>query len=136
MGIRMKQLESSKRRNVEEILAELRSAPSEETLWEAVVACSGKEFRMYSGQTFSYELCRGRNGTYTRELWISRREKSKSLVWSSVVLAFHRIETVGMLVERPKALGDIWGVSYIYGIFYSLGLIRVPEKVEEKMRGK
>ena len=30
------------------------------------------------------------------------------------------------LVERPKALGDIRGVSYIYGIFRRFGLIEVP----------
>lgn len=36
-------------------------------------------------------------------------------------------------VDRPKALGDIRGVTYIYGIFYRFGLIDVPEKVKEKM---
>ena len=30
----------------------------------------------------------GKNGEYNRELLIDRREKSKSLAWSSVVLAF------------------------------------------------
>ena len=32
-----------------------------------------------------------------------------------------------------KALGDIRGVSYIYGMFYRFGLIDVPDKVKEKM---
>ena len=27
---------------------------------------------------------------------------------------------------RPKALGDIRGVTYIYGMFYRFGLIDVP----------
>ena len=36
-------------------------------------------------------------------------------------------------VERPKALGDLIGVSYIYGIFYSLGIIDVPEKFRRNM---
>ena len=31
-----------------------------------------------------------------------------------------------------KALGDIRGVSYIYGLFYRFGLIEVPDKVKEK----
>ena len=35
--------------------------------------------------------------------------------------------------KRPKALGDIRGISYIYPILWRLGLIRVPEKFEEKM---
>lgn len=37
------------------------------------------------------------------------------------------------IVKRPKALGDIRGISYIYPILWRLGLIRVPEKFEEKM---
>jgi len=35
------------------------------------------------------------------------------------------------LVERPKALGDIRGVAYIYGMFYRFGLIKVPVKQDE-----
>ena len=38
------------------------------------------------------------------------------------------------VVERPKALGDIRGVTYIYGMFYRFGLIDVPDEVKEKMR--
>ena len=70
--------------------------------------------------------------TYTKELWIDRREKSKSLAWSTVLLALGNIKEVGEVVERPKALGDIRGVTYIYGIFYRFGLIDVPEEVKEK----
>ena len=36
-------------------------------------------------------------------------------------------------LQKDKALGDIRGVSYIYGMFYRFGLIDVPEKVKEKM---
>ena len=39
-------------------------------------------------------------------------------------------------MDRPKALGDIRGVSYIYGLFYRFGLIDVPDKAKEKMGGK
>ena len=73
----------------------------------------------------------GRNGEYTQELWIDRREKSKSLAWSSIILAPGNIK--GEVVDRPKALGDIRGVTYIYGMFYRFGLIDVPDKVKEKM---
>lgn len=38
------------------------------------------------------------------------------------------------VVERPKALGDIRGVTYIYGMFYRFGLIDVPDEVKEKMK--
>ena len=37
------------------------------------------------------------------------------------------------VVDRPKALGDIRGVTYIYGMFYQFGLIDGPDKVKEKM---
>ena len=77
---------------------------------------------------------KGRGDEFTKELWIDRREDSKSLAWSSVVLAYHNIGEIGEVVDRPKALGDIRGVSYIYGIFYRFGLIDVPEKVKEKMK--
>ena len=86
----------------------------------------------YSGLPFSYEIKKGRNGEYTKELWIDRREKSKSLAWSSIVLALKNIK--GEVVDRrPKALGDIRGVTYIYGMFYRFGLIDVPDEVKEKM---
>ena len=49
------------------------------------------------------------------------------------MLAYHNIGKIGEAVDRPKAQGDIRGVSYIYGMFYRFGLIEVPEKVKEKM---
>ncbi len=83
---------------------------------------------------FTYEVRKGRNGEYTKELWIDRRENSKSLVWSSVLLALRKIKNVGEVVERPKSLGDIRGVTYIYGMFFRFGLIDVPETVKEKTK--
>ena len=38
-------------------------------------------------------------------------------------------------IGRPKALGDIRGVTYIYAIFFRFGLIEVPDNVKEKMEG-
>ena len=106
---------------------------SEENLWKCVVAFRGYEFKTLSGLPFTYKLKKGRRDEFTKELWIDRREDSKSLAWSSVVLAYHNIGKIGEVVDRPKALGDIRGVSYIYGLFYRFGLIDVPEKVKEKM---
>ena len=67
------------------------------------------------------------------ELLIDRREKSKSLAWSSVVLAFENSKRISEEVKKPKALGDIRGVSYIYPILWRFGLIRVPEAIEKNM---
>ena len=108
-----------------------RAHPTEENFWGLVLAYAGVKFKTYSGLSFSYEIKKGRNGEYTKELWIDRRENSKSLAWSSIVLALKNIK--GEVVERPKALGDIRGVTYIYGMFYRFGLIDVPDEVKEKM---
>lgn len=108
-----------------------RSDPTEENFWGVVLVYAGVKFKTYSGLPFSYEIKKGRNGEYTKELWIDRREKSKSLAWSSIVLALGNIKDE--VVERPKALGDIRGVTYIYGMFYRFGLIDVPDEVKKKM---
>ena len=109
----------------------LRAAPTEEHLWETALIYQKVRFKTYSGLPFSYEIRKGRNGEYTKELWIDRRENSKSLAWSSVLLALKNIK--GEVVDRPKVLGDIRGVTYIYGMFYQFGLIDVPDEVKEKM---
>lgn len=36
----------------------------------------------------------------------------------------------------PKSIGQIFGISYIYSIFWKLGIIRVPEKIEKKLEGE
>ena len=108
-----------------------RADPTEENFWGVILTYAGVKFKTYAGLPFSYEIKKGRNGEYTKELWIDRREKSKSLAWSSIILALGNIK--GEVVDRPKALGDIRGVTYIYGMFYRFGLIDVPDKVKEKM---
>ena len=112
----------------------LRAEPTEEHLWEVVLLYAGVRFKTYSGLPFTYEIRKGRNGQYTKELWIDRRENSKSLVWSSVLLALNNTKEVGAVVDRPKALGDIRGVTYIYGMFYRFGLIDIPETAKERRR--
>lgn len=56
-----------------------RGDPTEENFWSVVVAYVGVKFKTYSGLPFTYEIKKGRNGEYTKELWIDRREKRKSL---------------------------------------------------------
>ena len=117
-------------------VAALKKNPCEVNLWKCVVAFRGYKFKTMSGLLFTYKLKKGRGDEFTKELWIDRREDSKSLAWSSVLLAYHNIGKIGEVVDRPKALGDIRGVSYIYGLFYRFGLIDVPDKAKEKMGGK
>ena len=68
-----------------------RADPTEENFWGVVLVYAGVKFKTYSGLPFTYEVRKGRNGEYTKELWIDRREKSKSLAWSSIVLALGNI---------------------------------------------
>ncbi len=57
----------------------------------------------------------GRDGTLNKELVVNRRQDSKTLAWSSVTLAFHKsLKMQGEIIFRPKALGDIRSISYIY----------------------
>ena len=81
-----------------------RTDPTEENFWGVVLAYAGVKFKTYSGLPFSYEIKKGRNGEYTKELWIDRREKSKSLAWSSVLLALKNIKG-GEVVEPPESSG-------------------------------
>lgn len=101
--------------------------PNEETLWSCIVAFRGYTFHTIKGLPFTYTIKTGRNGFLTKELWIDRREGSKSLAWSSVLLAFRNVGEIGKVVDRPKALGDIRGVSYIYGMFCRFGLVAEPK---------
>ena len=117
-----------------EIIARLRKTPSEDHLWQAVVAFQDYPFRTVTALPFRYKIKIGKDGEYNRELLIDRREKSKTLSWSSVKLAFENSRSMTGVIEKPKALGDIRGISYIYPILWRLGLIQVPEEAEEKMR--
>lgn len=51
-------------------------------------------------------------------------------------LAFDNSRLMTGIIENPKALGDIRGVSYIYPILWRFGLIHVPEKTEKVMMRK
>ena len=123
----------ARRKTVEELMCE----PCEERLWDAVVEYQNYPFYTASGLKFDYELKRGRGGGFNKELIVSRRTESKTLAWSSVLMAFDKaLEMQGQVVDRPKALGDIRGISYIYPMLYRFGIIEVPEKTAEKMRLK
>ena len=80
----------------------LRETLDEKYLWEVILLYAGESFKTYTGLPFTYEVRKGRNGDYTRELWIDRRENSKSLALSSVLLALRNIKKVGAVVDRPS----------------------------------
>lgn len=115
------------------LIEELKKDPTEERLWAAIVAFQDHTFLTASGLPFSYTIRQGRNGSLTHELWINRRENSKSLSWSSIRIAFEKAITMEGPIKRPKAIGDIRGISYIYPILWSFGLIEVPEDIAAKM---
>lgn len=109
-------------------LEQLASDTSEENLWEAIVEFQGYPFYTVSGLPFMYELKIGRNGKYNKELIVNRRKNSKTIVWSQVSSIFENALSMrGTEIKRPKALGDIRGVSYIYPLLYRFGIIEVPD---------
>lgn len=113
----------------------LTAVPTEEHLWDCIVAFQHYPFHTITGLPFSYTLKIGRNGEYTRELFIDRRENSKSLAWSSVRMAFERaLEQQGAIFIRPKELVDVRGVSYTFSLLWRFGMISVPEEVEKKLK--
>ncbi len=121
-------------RDRQQVVTKLADDNSEDKLWDAVVVFQNYPFHTATGLPFVYELKKGRNGKYNKELIISRRIGSKTVVWSSVLFVFKKaIALQGELIERPKALGDIRGISYIYPILYRFGVIEVPEKIAKKM---
>ena len=48
-------------------------------------------------------------------------------------LAFEDSKKLLEEVKKPKVLGDIRGVSYIYPILWRFGLIRILKEIEKKM---
>jgi hypothetical protein len=147
-------------------------ADADAALWQTVIVYQKYPFHTSSGLPFFYTVKQGKNGAYTGELVVSRKEGSKTLTRSSVLLAFHKVleslkivqvdsdgeentgseantdgetntgdavSTVALVpaeYKGPKAIGQIFGISYVYSLFWKWGLIAVPEKIEEKLRGK
>ena len=121
-------------RSRQHAVSELADDMNEDKLWNAVIAFQYYPFQTATGLPFVYELKKGRSGEYNKELIVSRRKESKTVVWSSVRLAFQKAEELqGEVIDRPKALGDIRGISYIYPMLFRFGVIEVPEKIAMKM---
>lgn len=138
--------EESKRQLYEGII-EGRPIPELETiLWDAVVAYQNQPLRTLSGLEFSYTVKHKKNGEYSGELLVSRKETSKTLTRSSVMLAFHKVLEQIEVTEKdgtvlfappsykgPKAIGQIFGISYIFSLFLALGLIKTQKEISGKI---
>lgn len=97
-----------------------------EELWACIILFAGYTFKTVTGLKYTYTVNGG-------ELFISRKEKS--VTRASVEKAYNNIVNNKLhMYNRPKDLGDIFGISYIYPLFYRFGLIDVPEKVKVKMK--
>ncbi len=113
---------------------------SEYDLWSLIISRQAHPFYTASGLLFTYTIKIGKKGQLTKELIIDRREQSKTLTWSSIRVAFEKVMRdkeagKGVFYPKPKAIGDIRGISYIYPLFWKFGIIEVPEAVAEKMCG-
>ena len=142
----MSTCEESKRQLYEGIIAG-RPIPELETiLWDAVVAYQNQPLRTLSGLEFSYTVKHKKNGEYSGELLVSRKETSKTLTRSSVMLAFHKVLEQIEVTEKdgtvlfappsykgPKAIGQIFGISYIFSLFLALGLIKTQKEISGKI---
>lgn len=108
---------------------------TEENLWNCIIAFREYSLFTASGLPFSCTLKIGPSSEFTKELFIDRRENSKSLTWSSVRIAFQKaMEKQGTVFASPKEIADVRGVSYSYSLLWGFGVISVPEKVKKKLR--
>ena len=101
----------------------------ESVLWSYLILHQNELFYMVKHLPFIYKIKTERCGNLTKELIIDLRESSKTLTWSSIQLVLKNAEKLnGEVITRPKQLGDIRGVSYIYPIFWKAGIIEIPEE--------
>lgn len=122
-------------RERQKAVADLFNDECEDNLWKAIIAFQKYPFHTSSGLSYVYEIKKGRNGGYNKEMIVNRRKESKTIVWSSIRMAFNNAKMMkGTVVAKPKALGDIRGISYIYPLLFRFGLIAVPENTAKKMR--
>lgn len=101
------------------IIEKLREDGAEQTLWDAIVLYEGYPFRTVKDLEFQYRVSGG-------EIFIDRKQKSKSITKSTVLMAYANarrlMEEVGF-VKGPKKL-ETFGASYLYPMFLHFGIIR------------
>ena len=111
----------------------LKRDPCEVNLWKCVVAFRGYKFKTLSGLPFTYTLKKGRGDEFTKELWIDRREDSKSLAWSSVLLdQLYWVGSAGL----GAALGTVLpfsteGVDFVMTAMFTVIFLNQWEKDQQ-----
>ena len=105
-------------------IEELHNASTMDNLWSALIQFAGYRFCTYRGLSFRYTIVGG-------EIFIDRKENSKSITRSSVAVAFEEairlMEEVGY-VAGPKKL-KAFGASYLYAIFVRFEIICEKESL-------
>ena len=90
----------------------------DQMLWNVLLMHENFAFTTARGLKFKYTIKGG-------ELFVNRKENSKSLTKSSIFMAFHnaiRLQYQDGFVKGPKKLGT-FGASYLYAIFIKFGII-------------
>ena len=106
-------------KDVEELHDHLALSDAEKKFWEALVEFQGYLFKTsgresQKGLKFSYIIHGG-------EMIVDR--KAKSITRASIFLAFNKAREME-LVKGPKALGGVFGASYIYPILLRFGVCK------------
>ena len=101
--------------------------PDEIELWNAILANQHIQFTTSGrgsrpGIPFTYTISTNSDGTRGAEMFVSTR--SKSITRSTILYAYHKVKDMA-IVPDPKSIG-VHGDSYIYAIFKTLGVIKLP----------
>ncbi len=87
----------------------------ERQLWDTIVVFENYPFMTSRKLRFHYTVKGG-------ELFVDRKEKSKSITKSSVMLALESVLDQGRTITGPKKIGT-FGASYVYAMFRRFGII-------------
>ncbi len=87
----------------------------ERQLWGTIMVFENYPFTTSRKLRFHYTVKGG-------ELFVDRKEKSKSITKSSVMLALESVLDQGRTITGPKKIGT-FGASYVYAMFRRFGII-------------
>ena len=98
-----------------------------EAIWQLLQQHQGETFHTAKGLPFTYTIRGG-------ELFVNRRRKSITV--STVRRALEKItllEAAGEIITGPKKIG-CYGASYLYPVFLQLGIIHLPQTIDEPLQ--
>ncbi len=123
--------------DIEKVVRDLQDAVRtgewKEELWECVKLFQGVPFRTSGrgssgsgGVDFTYQMkLSNRTGKLTDEIYVSRKERSKTITRSTVELAMVNalaVQAEEGCVAGPKKL-KVFGASYLYALFLRWGVV-------------